>query len=191
VVGDLDVGFEEITEEGDIRTAWLQIFNQLTEQLVTEEFSLTRLYSISDNAIAPPEEVIQWCDGYLQGYLLTQNIWEQDFDEMLSASDFDEAENIAEECEATLNFIATFASWQGALELNKEPEKLQSHVLHIFETISESMIVIHKLSIMLEDLKLNSDDESVETYERETPKVSRNDPRPCGSGKKYKKCCLH
>jgi hypothetical protein len=30
----------------------------------------------------------------------------------------------------------------------------------------------------------------VATYYRETPKVGRNDPCPCGSGKKYKKCCL-
>jgi len=28
-----------------------------------------------------------------------------------------------------------------------------------------------------------------ETYRRESPKVGRNDPCPCGSGKKYKKCC--
>ncbi|GEM_PF-421631 len=27
------------------------------------------------------------------------------------------------------------------------------------------------------------------TYRREAPKVGRNDPCPCGSGKKYKKCC--
>ncbi len=27
------------------------------------------------------------------------------------------------------------------------------------------------------------------TFKRETPKVGRNDPCPCGSGKKYKKCC--
>jgi preprotein translocase subunit SecA len=27
------------------------------------------------------------------------------------------------------------------------------------------------------------------TIVRETPKVGRNDPCPCGSGKKYKKCC--
>ena len=26
---------------------------------------------------------------------------------------------------------------------------------------------------------------------RDTPKVGRNDPCPCGSGKKFKKCCLH
>ncbi len=29
-----------------------------------------------------------------------------------------------------------------------------------------------------------------ETYQRETPKIGRNEPCPCGSGKKYKKCCL-
>jgi SEC-C motif-containing protein len=28
-----------------------------------------------------------------------------------------------------------------------------------------------------------------ETYRRSAPKVGRNDPCPCGSGKKYKKCC--
>jgi uncharacterized protein YchJ len=32
-------------------------------------------------------------------------------------------------------------------------------------------------------------DEPGETYVRETPKIGRNDPCPCGSGKKYKKCC--
>jgi yecA family protein len=44
-----------------------------------------------------------------------------------------------------------------------------------------------------EDSFLFDDDEfmPVETYVREQPKVGRNDPCPCGSGKKYKKCCLH
>jgi preprotein translocase subunit SecA len=30
----------------------------------------------------------------------------------------------------------------------------------------------------------------VVTYQRSAPKVGRNDACPCGSGKKYKKCCL-
>ena len=35
------------------------------------------------------------------------------------------------------------------------------------------------------------DDEYVdEPFVRESPKVGRNDPCPCGSGKKYKKCCM-
>jgi hypothetical protein len=29
----------------------------------------------------------------------------------------------------------------------------------------------------------------VETYRRDEPRVGRNDPCPCGSGRKYKKCC--
>ncbi len=29
----------------------------------------------------------------------------------------------------------------------------------------------------------------VETFRRDEPRIGRNDPCPCGSGKKYKKCC--
>jgi preprotein translocase subunit SecA len=29
----------------------------------------------------------------------------------------------------------------------------------------------------------------IETYRREGKKVGRNEPCPCGSGKKYKNCC--
>ena len=31
---------------------------------------------------------------------------------------------------------------------------------------------------------------SITPIVRSGPKVGRNDPCPCGSGKKYKKCCL-
>jgi len=31
--------------------------------------------------------------------------------------------------------------------------------------------------------------QKVQTIRRDLPKVGRNDPCPCGSGKKYKKCC--
>jgi len=41
----------------------------------------------------------------------------------------------------------------------------------------------------------NTDDEYNENYEikpvRTEPKIGRNDPCPCGSGKKYKKCCMN
>ena len=32
---------------------------------------------------------------------------------------------------------------------------------------------------------------NVKTFKRNTPKIGRNAPYPCGSGKKYKKCCLN
>ena len=40
---------------------------------------------------------------------------------------------------------------------------------------------------MPEDGEENS--EPLIPYQRESAKIGRNDPCPCGSGKKYKKCC--
>jgi uncharacterized protein len=40
-------------------------------------------------------------------------------------------------------------------------------------------------------LARREDAKSVTTVHRDTPRVGRNEPCPCGSGKKYKKCCLH
>ncbi len=36
---------------------------------------------------------------------------------------------------------------------------------------------------------LSATQEKVETVRYQSPRVGRNDPCPCGSGKKYKKCC--
>ncbi|MGN7612461.1 SEC-C metal-binding domain-containing protein [Magnetococcales bacterium HHB-1] len=41
------------------------------------------------------------------------------------------------------------------------------------------------------DDKLPTSASDTQTYMRETPKVGRNDPCPCGSGRKFKKCCLN
>ena len=39
-------------------------------------------------------------------------------------------------------------------------------------------------------MQLNrSDNEDIDSKDYGTKKVSRNDPCPCGSGKKYKQCC--
>lgn len=51
---------------------------------------------------------------------------------------------------------------------------------------------VDDLSYLLDELGYIHDIENgglQEPYKRSTPKVGRNDPCPCGSGKKYKKCC--
>ena len=52
----------------------------------------------------------------------------------------------------------------------------------------------HELSTFIrEDDKWHFDDGAIVqgTIKREGDKVGRNDPCPCGSGKKHKKCCLN
>ena len=40
-----------------------------------------------------------------------------------------------------------------------------------------------------EEAQAEAQEEVQITFHREAPKVGRNDLCPCGSGKKYKKCC--
>ncbi len=51
-------------------------------------------------------------------------------------------------------------------------------------------VAIEDLIVIVADLEDLTRDRryKVETIKRETPKVGRNDPCPCGSGKKYKNC---
>ncbi len=48
---------------------------------------------------------------------------------------------------------------------------------------------LHEFSLAL-DGDLDGDDFGERLYGRTSPKIGRNEPCPCGSGKKYKKCCL-
>jgi len=41
----------------------------------------------------------------------------------------------------------------------------------------------------IRDLLVSIRDSKEKPFQREEPKVGRNDPCPCGSGKKYKRCC--
>ena len=42
----------------------------------------------------------------------------------------------------------------------------------------------------LNELAEKAQEGKVTTARRKRPKMGRNDPCPCGSGKKYKKCCM-
>lgn len=73
-----------------------------------------------------------------------------------------------------------------ALAIGRNLEKLVDKIHQ------EGRRLIKKYPHLLEDMKAGDEDEEYEdapeTFVREEPKVGRNDPCPCGSGKKYKKC---
>jgi len=67
--------------------------------------------------------------------------------------------------------------------LNRKKEE------YLFTNYSKKLKKYQKLCP--ERFELEDDDEGyqIQPYRRPEPKVGRNDPCPCGSGKKYKKCC--
>lgn len=59
------------------------------------------------------------------------------------------------------------------------PEPIVDKLKHLVEEKEEAKLERERLALMPK-----------KPFVREEPRVGRNDPCPCGSGKKYKKCCL-
>jgi len=112
--------------------------------------------------------VDEWCEGYVQGVKLTADQWGAGGLEM----------------EVLLMPIRAFTSetdWR-AHELSSDVEIENLHC-----AITCSVREIHAYWLARREAYASS---SV-PVSRTEPSVGRNDPCPCGSGKKFKKCCLH
>lgn len=76
-----------------------------------------------------------------------------------------------DDSEGTVEFIARYTSKQ------KDSGEFEHHEISQFKKIDGEWRFIDGEMI------------GPKPQTRETPKIGRNDPCPCGSGKKYKKCC--
>jgi yecA family protein len=155
IVGNTDEGFIKVIEPGPVHHAWIDIFNQIDSALEHEHFSLTRHYQITDCMNQPPEQLSQWCEGYLKGSQLTQNIWQEDFNLLDTIPDFKKGHNLILECDACLNLISMFADWDRALKVNNNPELLKSQVLNICSSIDQGVALFYQLGISFNEIKID------------------------------------
>lgn len=112
--------------------------------------------------------VDEWCEGYMQGVKLTADLWQ--------------AEGLT--MELMLMPIRAFTSeteWRGHdLSSHAEIENLQNAIIRNVREIHAYWLA-----------RREAHAPSSTPFRRAEPSVGRNDPCPCGSGKKFKKCCLH
>jgi uncharacterized protein len=109
--------------------------------------------------------VDEWCHGFLRGMAL----WEP-----LPPAD-------AAFTEERLENVHLFATETGFEQRDKmTDEEIETHQQQIDRDVQR-----------LFEYFLEKRHAALAPVVRDTPKVGRNDPCPCGSGKKYKKCCLH
>ena len=111
--------------------------------------------------------VDEWCDGYLRGVELSQDDWYAGGMEMADLL-------------APVFAFTEKTQWRAHDLAYEEMVKVQ-------QAIAGNVRKIHAywLERRSDSAPLN------QPVRRSTPRVGRNDPCPCGSGKKYKKCCLH
>lgn len=109
--------------------------------------------------------VDEWCEGFARGYALAG----------------DDNRLLGPEVAGLVAPILAFTSvtdWAGHDRFTAvEAEQARA-------AITPNLRALHALSLSLRK------QDPPGTVRRETPRVGRNDPCPCGSGRKYKKCCL-
>lgn len=111
--------------------------------------------------------VDEWCEGYVRGVELLPELWNEGGEQM----------------EIYLTPIYAFTEaggWHGHEISEQEAENLQ-------RAIPQCVREIHAYWLARRDEFTPA---NAPVRRSEFP-VGRNDPCPCGSGKKYKKCCLH
>jgi uncharacterized protein len=113
-----------------------------------------------------------WAMGFMQGLMLTRQDWQALFDsdqgrEWLEPIRLMGADDLPEEVLASLD----------------TPLKRET----LTKQISASVAAIYRF--WLPHRQAVQERTLATTIQRAEPKVGRNDPCPCGSGKKFKKCC--
>ncbi|MEE2733642.1 MAG: UPF0149 family protein [Pseudomonadota bacterium] len=112
-----------------------------------------------------------WCLGYLRGMAVSGG-WEQ----------------LPQEYEKYLMAIGIHTD----PDMEEELEKLDEETRHtMIGAIEPAAQILHGYWL---EQRMHEPGEFIpppQTVQYDQPKVGRNDPCPCGSGKKFKKCCLH
>lgn len=113
--------------------------------------------------------VDEWCEGYMRGVGLAAEAWNAGGRSMADLLD-------------PIRAFTSITAWRGhepsgAAALDARQDK-----------IAPSVRAIYAYWLARREPRGRT---TPETVRRSGPRVGRNDPCPCGSGRKYKKCCLN
>ena len=167
---------------GELMLVW----NHWNDEIETEdaELHLPSRYRLVDDEI-PSEPLSNFARGVAEGYGWLQEDWENLFEEIGDA-------------EVTEEFDSLYGMTLVATLVLAEPERIRQLVAEEGDTAPSPEQALTFLPACLKALaKIARSLSAPEFEEEETPAINpmrhvgRNDPCPCGSGKKYKKCCLN
>jgi len=168
VWGDFEPVWESEKEFENILSLMMRHMNGIATTLMEQPEQFEPIFlqrAGADNAVMIVDE---WCEGYVRGVALAAHEWQQ----------------AGEEMTVLLSPVLAFTeagNWSG----HEQPslEEIRKRQLAVAPHVRE----IHRYW-----LARRGDGGPVSAPLRRTgPRVGRNDPCPCGSGKKFKKCCLH
>ncbi len=168
VWGDFEPTWESTENFENVISLMIRHMNGIAATLMEqpEDFEPMFLERELEGKIYPI--VDEWCEGYMRGVALAADSWNAGGRQM----------------SIMLTPIQAFSS---ETEWRAHDMSTDAEIEHIRNAITPNVREIHAWWLARRDDPVPS---SVPAHRAE-PRVGRNDPCPCGSGKKYKKCCLH
>ncbi len=166
VWGDYEPEWSSSSEFEAVMSLMTRFMNSIAGTLMTNPQQFEPLFEYREVEGEAFTIVDEWCEGYMMGVALIQDKWEA----------------AGADISALLVPIRAFSKagdWKGHQYKGKERENLQ-------QAIVTNLRAIHAYWCD----RRGESPVSRQPVKREE-KIGRNDLCPCGSGKKFKKCCLH
>ena len=182
VFNDQDAPYETRSEAEEVTQAMMALYNNCVRGRVKGKVSLPPGCEIRpqplDN-LGDDAPLSQWARGFMAGHTYLEDIW----------NDYTPDE-VDEEFGAVLMVLTFFASPALADAFHKEG-KGKTSLEHLAETVitifPDALLEYAHMGQAIFQTRRELNDPRLESSD--LPKVGRNDPCPCGSGKKFKKCC--
>jgi uncharacterized protein len=164
VLGE-DLEFEAQDEMREVIDLVLRFYNATVDELTQGRGLTLEIYANEQDE----DDYALWCLGYLEGVGLSAQDW---------GAEGDELSELMFPISVLSGVAKDMAEEDGVPWPTGEQESALLEACR--EDLADSVIAIHRYW-----LARRKDSPLM----RDSPKIGRNDPCPCGSGKKYKQCC--
>jgi uncharacterized protein len=181
IFGGNEPGFGNVGEAQAIVDELMSLYNALNAEVADNRAALPADCAVRDDAVANLDDdapLARWSRGFLRGHQWLEESWEPYIPEELD-----------EEFAATLLTLSFFSSKRLATAFAAETGKKDLNELA--QTISRifagAIAEYARMGRSIQEVLMSS--EAADAGPRRSDKVGRNAPCPCGSGRKFKKCC--
>ena len=166
--GDFEPEWKDQQQAEKVLTLLARYMNGVAAFLMHDPKNFEPMFMESNIKDSQQISVEDWCEGYMRGVKLLDYQWQQQSPEM----------------EKLLEPIKAFTVEFGPDTYENYSDK---KIVQLQKLVTPNALQIHA-----HWLKQRSDEVQQHTPIRHSEnRPGRNDPCSCGSGKKYKKCCLH
>ena len=166
VWGDFEPTWHSVDDYGAFMSMLMRHMNSIAEILIEEPAAFEPMFLEHVWKGKAVVVVDEWCEGYMRGVGLAADEWHAGVPEIADLL-------------APIRAFTAATDWR-AHELS-EPQAAK-----LRDAIAPNVRALHAYWLA----RRAKDTQSLARQARPSSRVGRNEPCPCGSGKKYKKCCL-